>query len=218
MNMARASERDMQCAFDINRHLEQLISGYMPMEMAGEDDCEIFDLDDYESCRRALSTLIETAERASLGRVIWGMDCLLRAEGLLDPTSSILELHPELQHVMATMKEEREGKSSPAHRIYLSGPMTGLPDLNFPAFAAEAARLRAAGWDVVNPAEIAQASQADWHACMRNDIAELVRCDSIALLPGWMNSQGAMLELQIAHRLGLKVVMAAELGARPEAA
>jgi hypothetical protein len=39
-------------------------------------------------------------------------------------------------------------------KIYLSGPMTGLPDLNFPAFHAEAARLRALGYDVINPAEL----------------------------------------------------------------
>ena len=28
-------------------------------------------------------------------------------------------------------------------RIYVAGPMTGYPDLNFPAFHAETARLRA---------------------------------------------------------------------------
>ena len=38
-------------------------------------------------------------------------------------------------------------------RIYLSGPMSGLPELNFPAFHAEAARLRALGFEVVNPAD-----------------------------------------------------------------
>ncbi len=31
-------------------------------------------------------------------------------------------------------------------RIYLSGLMSGLPELNFPAFHAEAARLRALGF------------------------------------------------------------------------
>ena len=31
-------------------------------------------------------------------------------------------------------------------RIYLSGPMSSLPELNFPAFHAEAARLRALGF------------------------------------------------------------------------
>lgn len=38
-------------------------------------------------------------------------------------------------------------------RLYLAGPMTGLPDFNYPAFHAAAAAWRAAGWTVANPAE-----------------------------------------------------------------
>lgn len=91
-------------------------------------------------------------------------------------------------------------------RVYLSGPMSGIPGHNFPAFMSWAQHLRAEGWDVVNPAEIAQVSQADWHACMRNDVRELATCDAIALMPGWERSQGANLELHIAHRLGMEVL------------
>ena len=90
-------------------------------------------------------------------------------------------------------------------RIYLSGPMSGLPELNFPAFHAAAAQLRTQGLDVVNPAEISASQPGDWQACMRADIAALVGCDTIALLPGWERSQGAHLELHIAHRVGLHV-------------
>lgn len=38
-------------------------------------------------------------------------------------------------------------------RIYLAGPMTGLPEFNYPAFHAEAARLRGLGYQVENPAD-----------------------------------------------------------------
>lgn len=98
-------------------------------------------------------------------------------------------------------------------RIYLSGPMTGLPDLNFPAFNAAAARLRALGYLVANPAEINPDKSADWHECLRADIKALCDCDAIALLDGWETSPGAHLELHIAHRLGLGVFIARELGA-----
>ena len=70
-------------------------------------------------------------------------------------------------------------------RIYIAGPMTGLPDLNFPAFNRAAAILRAAGYEAINPAEINPDPTAGWEACMRADIAELVKCDGVALLPGW---------------------------------
>ncbi|WP_256733982.1 DUF4406 domain-containing protein [Pseudomonas reactans] len=39
-------------------------------------------------------------------------------------------------------------------RIYLSGPMTSLPDLNLAAFQAMTTNLRAGGHTVTNPAEL----------------------------------------------------------------
>lgn len=89
--------------------------------------------------------------------------------------------------------------------IYISGPMTGLPELNFPAFNAAAAALRALGHAVVNPADLNPAG-ASWQACLRADIKALCDCDTLALLPGWEGSPGAHLELHVAHRLGLLVV------------
>jgi hypothetical protein len=92
--------------------------------------------------------------------------------------------------------------------LYLSGPMTGLPQLNFPAFHAAAARLRALGYTVTNPAELnatTSGPEPTWEQCMRADIKALCDCDAIALLPGWVNSQGAHLEVHIAHRLALRI-------------
>lgn len=90
-------------------------------------------------------------------------------------------------------------------RIYIAGPMSGLPELNFPAFHAAAAELRAQGYDVVNPAEINADPTAGWVACMRLDIAQLVTCDQILLLPGWESSRGATLERHIAQMLEMPV-------------
>ena len=91
-------------------------------------------------------------------------------------------------------------------RIYIAGPMTGLPNLNFPAFHETAARLRSQGFEVVNPAEINPDHAMPWKECMRRDIAELVKCDAIYLLPGWEKSKGATLEHHIATRLELTVM------------
>lgn len=88
-------------------------------------------------------------------------------------------------------------------RIYISGPMTGLPELNFPAFNAEAVRLRALGFEVVNPADINPEPNTGWHECMRNDLK--------ALLDGWQQSAGAHLEMHVAHRVGMQIVIAKEV-------
>lgn len=90
-------------------------------------------------------------------------------------------------------------------RVYVSGPMTGMPNLNFPAFNEAAQRLRLAGYTVINPVELNPDPATSWTQCMRNDIKALCDCDAVALLPGWENSQGAHLEVHIGHRLGLRV-------------
>jgi hypothetical protein len=91
-------------------------------------------------------------------------------------------------------------------RIYIAGPMTGLPQLNFPAFHAEAAKYRAKGCFVVNPAEINGDPKMKWEDAMRADIPLLLTCDTIAVLAGYTLSRGARLELEIAHALGMEVI------------
>lgn len=92
-----------------------------------------------------------------------------------------------------------------ARRVYIAGPMTGLPEYNFPLFNAVAANLRAAGWHVENPAEHGHIDGAGWADYLRWDISRIATCGSIWLLPGWTKSKGAMLEVHIARTLGMKI-------------
>lgn len=90
-------------------------------------------------------------------------------------------------------------------KLYISGPMSGIEGHNFPAFNAAAAKVRALGYDVVNPVDINPDATLSWKQCLRKDLRELCDCDGIVLLPGWERSEGANLELHVAHRLGLEV-------------
>lgn len=101
-------------------------------------------------------------------------------------------------------------------RIYIAGPMSGLPDLNYPAFNAEAARLRALGYHVENPAENPKPSCGSWLAYMRMAITQLVTCDAIALLDGWQDSRGACVERTLADGLGLEVYRARDITEGPK--
>lgn len=98
---------------------------------------------------------------------------------------------------------------SSKRRIYVSGPMSGMPAFNFPAFHAAAVHLRAAGFEVVNPAELNPGAEKPWADCMRVDIRALMDCDGVAVLPGWSRSKGASLEVHIARELGMPVRMVA---------
>jgi len=95
---------------------------------------------------------------------------------------------------------------------YISGPMTGQPENNVPAFNAKAAELRAAGVEVVNPVEVCAHLPPDacWRDFMRGDIVALMGCNSIHMLPGWWRSEGARLEWWLALKLGMKIEGAAE--------
>ncbi|MDR2325087.1 MAG: DUF4406 domain-containing protein [Acidovorax sp.] len=98
---------------------------------------------------------------------------------------------------------------SPHQRVYIAGPMSGIDDLNYPAFNETAARLRNKGWHVENPAENPAPhveASCHWTAYMRMGISQLMTCHAIYLLPGWQQSKGASLEYLIAQRLGLKVM------------
>lgn len=96
-------------------------------------------------------------------------------------------------------------------RIYISGPISGMPDLNRDAFAKAAADLRAGGHVVVSPHEIISHERAEregweWSDYMREDIKALMTCDAIYMLEGWQLSKGARVERYIAQELGFTVV------------
>lgn len=101
-------------------------------------------------------------------------------------------------------------------RIYIAGPMTGMPDHNFPAFNAAAARYRAAGWEVENPVEIGE-KFGTWEevdedpelveALFEAEYQAVVRSDAILLLPGWEDSRGTRVELRLALSVGLDIIV-----------
>ena len=90
------------------------------------------------------------------------------------------------------------------NRVYVAGPMSGMPGHNFPAFNAAADSLRAQGWHVENPAEHGEVDGATWADYMHCDVAMLASCSALHLLPGWTKSRGATLEAYMAAALGMQ--------------
>jgi len=90
-------------------------------------------------------------------------------------------------------------------RIYIAGPMTGLPEFNYPAFNAEAARIRALGYHVENPAENPDQENGAWEDYMKMALRQMLMCDTVAMLPGWGKSKGALIEYNLAKSLGLEI-------------
>jgi hypothetical protein len=96
--------------------------------------------------------------------------------------------------------------------VYVAGPMTGLPEFNFPAFKAAAEELRAEGLEVRSPTEISDDAAPDSYTSakpyayyLRLSLRMLLECDAVVLLPGWDGSRGACLEKAIAEHLGMSI-------------
>lgn len=104
-------------------------------------------------------------------------------------------------------------------KIYIAGPMTGLPSWNFPAFFKAEAELEALGHEAVNPAHndgatvqeaLESAGSPDapnnpWRWYMRRDLPHVLEVDALCVLPGWQKSKGASLEVHVAKAIGLPI-------------
>ena len=92
-------------------------------------------------------------------------------------------------------------------KYYLSGKIMGDPGY-MEKFAGYEARYRNAGIRVVNPAMRERKGWA-WQRYMKRGIRLLMKCGGIIMLPDWESSDGAVLEHEIACRLGFTVIYAA---------
>lgn len=94
-------------------------------------------------------------------------------------------------------------------KLYIAGPMTGLPEFNYPAFNAAEKALTLAGFEVLNPTlgeaapPVGDARPWDWY--MRRGLGQVLEADGVAVLKGWSNSKGANLETHVARELGMPV-------------
>ena len=91
-------------------------------------------------------------------------------------------------------------------KVYISGPMTGIPDHSYPAFETARKQLINDGFTVLCPAEAGQVNGWTWEQYLTRDLRMVLDADAVAALPGWENSRGAKLEIHVARELGKPVV------------
>lgn len=107
-------------------------------------------------------------------------------------------------------------RSVSAETWYVSGPMRGYRQWNYPAFDDASAYLTRRGHNVISPADIDRElgidenseELPDWFTiedAMRRDLAAVTECDKMILLDGWQKSVGATREVLTAVWCGLPV-------------
>lgn len=104
--------------------------------------------------------------------------------------------------------------------VYISGPMTGIEQFNYPEFFDVESKLAEQRFTVLNPARVDEQhamhgkcgecdygrKKHDWRWYMRRCIVLLADADGVATLRGWQQSKGATAEVALAQALGLPVM------------
>ena len=97
-------------------------------------------------------------------------------------------------------------------RVYISGPMTGMPNSNLTNFERVAFFFRESGFSVCNPVETSIIlGKLDHSDYMRFDFARILEADLVVALVGWSNSPGALVEIHMALSMGTAVKTEANL-------
>jgi Domain of unknown function (DUF4406) len=98
-------------------------------------------------------------------------------------------------------------------RLYIAGPMRGLPNENHEAFDATSAALRAQGHEIRSPTEIGRQAiktGGGIREIFALNLMAVCDCEGLLLLPGWENSRGALAEKAVADALDIRVYLPGE--------
>lgn len=91
--------------------------------------------------------------------------------------------------------------------VYISGPMTGRIDFNYPMFNSVAQVIRSFGYIVYNPAESFNGrTDLPKEVYMKEDIGLVLKSDCVVTLPDWEESTGAQLEVEVAKACGIPII------------
>ena len=104
--------------------------------------------------------------------------------------------------------DPQDYQTKKATTIYLSGPMSGLPNFNADEFAKYAAKYRALGWVVKSPPELDGGDfTKPYEEYIRRDVRVLLEegIDRVYLLPGWQKSRGANLEVHLSKMFKIPI-------------
>lgn len=97
-------------------------------------------------------------------------------------------------------------------RLYITGPMTGYKELNYPAFERAVKELRTAGYRVTSPHEINKKIYEKkkygkkYERAVREDVIQMLdRTTHLATLLGWKRSRGSGRETRIAREFFMPI-------------
>lgn len=96
--------------------------------------------------------------------------------------------------------------------IYISGPMTNMPNDNKEAFFAAQSFLENHGYKPINPHVLSAKLESElgrqpfYSEYLKQDFKALLDCQGIYVLAGWHRSPGALREIEVAKACAIPIV------------
>ena len=88
--------------------------------------------------------------------------------------------------------------------IYISGKITGEPAHQCTRkFKVIQQQLEKMGHVAINPLELGVTDDMNWHQAMKHCIKHLMTADAVFMINDYLNSRGAVLEVQISRALDM---------------
>lgn len=91
-------------------------------------------------------------------------------------------------------------------KIYIAGKVSGENREDCLAkFAQAQASIEKRNFEALSPMQIVSNPNTPWNVAMKMCIAQLLEADAMVILPDWHLSQGAIVEKDLAMKLGIPV-------------
>lgn len=120
----------------------------------------------------------------------------------------------DLKVNMIDFIEHNKIHSKAVKLVYISGPITGMDDLNRKEFEKYKDIVNKSGHRAINPHDLTKhldTSKWSWEDFMTVDLPFLLLSSTIICLDGWQSSKGARLEIATAYFMKKEILLAKDM-------
>jgi hypothetical protein len=92
-------------------------------------------------------------------------------------------------------------------KCYIAGKIGDLPLNEFTSnFHIGKAEVVEMGFTPVAPTDLPHIHDQTWASYMKEDLTEMMKCEALYALRNWRHSPGAIVEVELAMKLGLTII------------
>jgi hypothetical protein len=92
-------------------------------------------------------------------------------------------------------------------KCYIAGKIGDLPESVYKGeFERAKNEVFALGFEPISPVDLPHEHNRTWSDYMREDLIEMLNCDSLYAIRNWRQSHGATIEINLALSVGINII------------